>query len=234
MPADVPPGPVSVEFDHVSFAYPSADKVSLASLEEVATLDTRGGVEVIHDVSFRVEPGQMVALVGSSGAGKSTMAQLLARLYDVDDGAIRLGGVDVRDLSFAAVRETLGHGDPGRSPVPRERPRQPAAGASERHRRRTVGGAAALPAGRSDRLAARRPGHRGGGARLPAVRRRAAAAHDRSAAARPAAGGDPGRGHRSPGLHLRGRRAGRAGRGAWRAGRRWSSRTGSPPSGRPT
>ena len=107
-PTDVPPGPVSVEFDHVSFAYPSADKVSLASLEEVATLDTRGGVEVIHDTSFRVEPGQMVALVGSSGAGKSTMAQLLARLYDVDDGAVRLGGVDVRDLSFAAVRETLG------------------------------------------------------------------------------------------------------------------------------
>ena len=100
----MPPGPVSVEFDHVSFAYPSADKVSLASLEEVATLDTRGGVEVIHDVSFRVEPGQMVALVGSSGAGKSTIAQLLARLYDVDDGAVRLGGVDVRDLSFAAVR----------------------------------------------------------------------------------------------------------------------------------
>ncbi len=107
-PETVPPGPVSVEFDHVSFAYPSADKVSLASLEEVATLDTRGGVEVIHDVSFRIEPGQMVALVGSSGAGKSTMAQLLARLYDVDEGAVRLGGVDLRDLSFAAVRESLG------------------------------------------------------------------------------------------------------------------------------
>ena len=67
-----------------SFGYPSADKVSLASLEEVAVLDTRGGVEVLHDVSFRAEPGQMVALVGSSGAGKSTIAQLRARLYDVD------------------------------------------------------------------------------------------------------------------------------------------------------
>jgi ABC-type multidrug transport system fused ATPase/permease subunit len=107
-PLAVPDGPVGVEFDHVSFAYPSADKVSLASLEEVATLDTRGGVEVIHDVSFSAQPGQMIALVGSSGAGKSTLAQLLARLYDVDSGAVRLGGVDVRDLSFAAIRQTLG------------------------------------------------------------------------------------------------------------------------------
>ncbi|MFL6025502.1 MAG: ABC transporter ATP-binding protein [Friedmanniella sp.] len=104
----VPPGPVSVEFEHVSFAYPTADKVSLASLEEVAVLDSRGGVPVIHDVSFRAEPGEMVALVGSSGAGKSTIAQLLARLYDVDSGAVRLAGVDVRDLTFGAIRETLG------------------------------------------------------------------------------------------------------------------------------
>ncbi|HYP45354.1 MAG TPA: ABC transporter ATP-binding protein [Propionibacteriaceae bacterium] len=105
---EVPPGPVSVEFDHVSFGYPSADKVSLASLEEVATLDVRAGVEVIHDLSFRAAPGQMVALVGSSGAGKSTIAQLLARLYDVDSGAVRLSGVDVRDLSAASIRATLG------------------------------------------------------------------------------------------------------------------------------
>ncbi len=104
----VPPGPVSIEFDHVTFSYPPADKVSLASLEEVAVLDTRGGVEVLHDISFRAEPGEMVALVGSSGAGKSTIAQLVPRLYDVDDGAIRLSGVDVRDLSFDAIRETLG------------------------------------------------------------------------------------------------------------------------------
>ena len=104
----VPEGPVSVEFDRVRFAYPSADKVSLASLEEVATLDTRGGVEVLHEVSFRAEPGQMVALVGSSGAGKSTIAQLVPRLYDVDDGAVRLSGVDVRDLSATSIRETLG------------------------------------------------------------------------------------------------------------------------------
>ncbi|MFE1782359.1 ABC transporter ATP-binding protein [Streptomyces sp. NPDC059506] len=104
----VPDGPVSVEFDGVRFAYPSADKVSLASLEEVAVLDTRGGTEVLHDVSFRAEPGQMVALVGSSGAGKSTIAQLLPRLYDADAGAVRLSGTDVRDLSAESLRQTLG------------------------------------------------------------------------------------------------------------------------------
>jgi ATP-binding cassette subfamily C protein len=104
----VPDGPVSVEFGNVHFAYPSADKVSLASLEEVATLDTRSGVEVLHGVSFKVEPGQLVALVGSSGAGKSTIASLLPRLYDVDDGEVLLGGIDVRDLSFDSLRQTLG------------------------------------------------------------------------------------------------------------------------------
>ncbi|WP_438816831.1 ABC transporter ATP-binding protein [Umezawaea beigongshangensis] len=103
-----PDGPLSVEFEGVRFAYPSADKVSLASLEEVAALDSRGGVEVLHDVSFRAEPGQVVALVGSSGAGKSTIAQLLPRLYDVDSGAIRLSGVDVRDLSADSVRDSIG------------------------------------------------------------------------------------------------------------------------------
>ncbi|WP_017619459.1 ABC transporter ATP-binding protein, partial [Nocardiopsis gilva] len=104
----VPEGPVSVEFDGVGFAYPSADKVSLASLEEVANLDTRGGERVLHDVSFRAEPGQMVALVGSSGAGKSTIAQLLPRLYDADEGAVRLSGVDVRDLTADSIRGTIG------------------------------------------------------------------------------------------------------------------------------
>jgi ABC-type multidrug transport system fused ATPase/permease subunit len=107
-PSPLPDGPLSVEFSHVRFAYPAATAVSLASLEDVARLDDRGGVEVLHDVSFRAEPGQMVALVGSSGAGKSTIAQLLPRLYDVDAGVVRLGGVDVRELSFDAIRGALG------------------------------------------------------------------------------------------------------------------------------
>lgn len=107
-PLPLPDGPLSVELDGVSFAYPAADRVSLASLEEVARLDTRGGDEVLHDVTFTAEPGQMVALVGSSGAGKSTIASLLPRLYDVDAGAVRIGGVDVRELSFDTIRGALG------------------------------------------------------------------------------------------------------------------------------
>lgn len=103
----IPDGPVGVEFDSVRFGYPAADKVSLASLEEVAVLDTRGGSEVIHDVSFTVDPGQTVAIVGSSGAGKSTVAQLLTRLYDVDAGSIRVGGVDVRDATKASLQKTV-------------------------------------------------------------------------------------------------------------------------------
>ncbi|WP_245983907.1 ABC transporter ATP-binding protein [Lentzea flaviverrucosa] len=104
----VPDGPVSVEFSDVRFAYPSADKVSLASLESVATLDTRGGEEVLHGISFKAEAGQLVALVGSSGAGKSTLASLVPRLYDVDSGSVRLSGVDVRDLTFEALRASVG------------------------------------------------------------------------------------------------------------------------------
>jgi ABC-type multidrug transport system fused ATPase/permease subunit len=104
----VPTGGVSVSFADVRFGYPAASQVSLASLEDVAALDQRGGKEVLHGVSFTASPGQMVALVGSSGAGKSTIASLVPRLYDVDSGAVRLSGVDVRDLTFDSIRETVG------------------------------------------------------------------------------------------------------------------------------
>ena len=104
----VPAGPVSVEFDDVRFGYPAAGRISLASLEEVATLDEHDSAEVLHGISFRVEPGELVALVGPSGAGKSTIAALVPRLYDVDGGAVRLNGVDVRDVAFDSLRETVG------------------------------------------------------------------------------------------------------------------------------
>ena len=104
----LPDGPVDVRLSGVRFAYPSADQVSLASLEEVAVLDTRGGEEVLHDVDLEVGTGQLVALVGSSGAGKSTLASLVPRLYDVDAGSVRLSGIDVRDLTFASLRGAVG------------------------------------------------------------------------------------------------------------------------------
>ena len=104
----LPGGPLSVELRDIRFSYPAASAVSLASLEEVAVLDARGGDEVLHGVSLQIAAGQLVALVGSSGAGKSTIASLLARLYDVDSGAVLLGGRDVRDTTFDSLRDAVG------------------------------------------------------------------------------------------------------------------------------
>ena len=107
-PTPLPAGPLGVELRDVRFTYPSASAVSLASLEEVARLDDRVGHEVLHGVDLGVAPGGMLALVGPSGAGKSTIASLLPRLYDVDSGAVEIGGVDVRHLSFDDLRGAVG------------------------------------------------------------------------------------------------------------------------------
>jgi ATP-binding cassette, subfamily B, bacterial len=104
----VPRGDRSIEFDGVSFSYPSAADVSLPSLEEVSLPEHGGPVDVLHDVSFRVEPGHLVALVGHSGAGKSTIANLVTRLYDVTGGSVRVGGVDVRDATLESLRDAIG------------------------------------------------------------------------------------------------------------------------------
>jgi ATP-binding cassette subfamily B protein len=98
-----------LEFDHVAFTYPRADDVSLASLEAVARVESRDHVQVLHDVSLVAEPGQMVALVGPSGAGKTTITHLVARLYDVDSGAVRVGGRDVRDVTLESLEDVVGY-----------------------------------------------------------------------------------------------------------------------------
>jgi ATP-binding cassette, subfamily B, bacterial len=98
----------AVEFDHVVFRYPAAEEVSLASLESIARTDTAPGREVLHGVTFTAAPGELVALVGPSGAGKTTITHLVSRLYDVTEGAVRIGGQDVRDLTLASLRDTVG------------------------------------------------------------------------------------------------------------------------------
>lgn len=104
----IAPGSGRVEFRDVTFRYPSAAEVSLASLEDVATLDRTVSEPVLRGISFVVEPGRMVALVGPSGAGKSTTSMLISRVYDVTSGAVLVGGVDVRDASLASLRDTIG------------------------------------------------------------------------------------------------------------------------------
>jgi ATP-binding cassette subfamily B protein len=104
----IPAGAGRLEFRDVRFRYPSAAEVSLASLEDVTTLDRKENAPVLRGVTFNVEPGQLVALVGPSGAGKSTTSMLVSRVYDVTEGAVLVGGVDVRDATLASLRDTIG------------------------------------------------------------------------------------------------------------------------------
>ncbi|WP_431472944.1 ABC transporter ATP-binding protein [Ornithinimicrobium sp. W1665] len=107
-PVDIPDGPVGVALEDVSFAYPAADEVSLASLEQRPEAETLDGRPVLEHVDVQVPAGSMVALVGPSGAGKTTLTNLVARLHDPTGGAVRIGGVDLREASMDSLRRTVG------------------------------------------------------------------------------------------------------------------------------
>jgi ATP-binding cassette subfamily B protein len=101
----------SIAFDHVSFRYPTAAEVSLASLESIALKTperTDAGQGVLHDVSFTVHSGQLTALVGPSGAGKTTITALVSRMYDPNDGAVLIGGHDLRDVTLDSLHNVVG------------------------------------------------------------------------------------------------------------------------------
>jgi len=103
------PGPATIEFDHVRFRYPSADEVSLASLESVARQEASPvRDDVLREVTFTAQPGEMVALVGPSGAGKTTITALVSRLYDVSDGSVKVNGIDVRDVTQESLHAVIG------------------------------------------------------------------------------------------------------------------------------
>lgn len=105
---DVKSGPLSVEFERVRFAYPKADEISLASLESVAKPELIESGEILKEISFMAPAGSLTALVGPSGAGKTTISSLLPRLYDVTSGSIRVGGDDIRELRVDSLRNSIG------------------------------------------------------------------------------------------------------------------------------
>ena len=97
-----------IEFKNVNFSYPRAEEISLASLESAAKAETVQSGQVLNNLSFVAAPGTMTALVGPSGAGKTTISALLPRLYDVTDGAISIDGHDIRDLTLESLRDSIG------------------------------------------------------------------------------------------------------------------------------
>ena len=204
---DLPAGSLGVELDQVGFRYPSADEVSLASLESVASGDRRGSGVVLQDITVSVPAGALVALVGPSGAGKTTLTSLVSRLYDPTSGAVRIGGLDLRDATMTSLRDRVGvvtqeahlFHDTIRANLLYARPD---ASDDEIH--------AALRAAQISALVdelPEGPRHRRRRPRTPSLRRREAAPGHRPAPAQGARRRRARRGHRPPRLGVRGGRA---------------------------
>jgi ATP-binding cassette subfamily B protein len=97
-----------IEFKDVDFSYPNPNEISLASLESVAKVESVPSGQVLHNLSFVVEPGTTTALVGPSGAGKTTISALIPRLYDVTRGSISIDEIDIREITLESLRQTIG------------------------------------------------------------------------------------------------------------------------------
>ena len=228
--------PAAIEFDHVDFSYPTRRR-GLARLARVGRRcsSRRRASQVLFDVVASVaEPGQLVALVGPSGAGKTTISQLVPRLYDVRVGAVRINGVDVRDATLDSMRGRRS----GSSPRTRtcSTTRSAPTCSTRGPTRPTTSCVDALRGGAdpaADRVAARRSRHRRRRPRLPALRRREAAPRHRAAAAEGARHRRARRGDRAPRLGVRSA-VQLALRPRLPAAPRSSSRTASRPSATPT
>ena len=193
--------PPEIEFDRVSFHYPAAAEVSLASLEAVAnrTSERTGDFPVLRELTFRARAGRLTALVGPSGAGKTTITHLVPRLYDPTAGTVRIDGQDIKDLTLASLHEAVGvvsqetylFHDTVRANLLYAHPE-----ASERDLLEACDAAG----NRRSRRPPRRPGHRGGRSRLQLIRRREAACRHRTPAVEESADRRPRRGDRPPGL----------------------------------
>ena len=199
---ELPRTAATIEFDEVDFRYPSAEEVSLASLESVAVLDKKIPQQVLHGVSFSARPGELVALVGPSGAGKTTISQLVTRMYDVQAGSVQVGGLDVRDVTLQSLRDAVG--------VVTQDPHMFHATIGENLRHARDGATdeqlwAALDAAQVGDLVrepSRRAGHRCRRARLPALRRGEATHCDRPGAAQGAGDRGARRGDGAPGQRI--------------------------------
>ncbi len=196
----VPPGPARVSFAHVDFRYPMASEVSLASLESVAVPDKTPEKSVLHDISFTVGPGELLALVGPSGAGKTTITQLVPRLYDVQSGSVTVNGLDVRDATLESLRARMGvvtqdahlFHDTIRANLLYARPEADDAALEDALRAAEIWPLVSKPAPKA--------GHAGRRARLSLFGRRKTAPFHRAAAAEGARHRHSGRGHGASGF----------------------------------